>query len=132
MTGIVVFDAGAFVNRYPEFTSVSAPTLQTYFDEATIYLDNTQSSPVSDLTIRATLLNMVTAHIAALNGNGNPAGLVGRVTAATQGSVSAQASYSNAVSGSMAWYIQTSYGASYWAATARYRTMRYRAPVRRC
>jgi hypothetical protein len=58
----VVFDPAAFKARYPEFAAVADPTLAACFDEAGLYLSNTDNSPVQNLTRRATLLNMLTAH----------------------------------------------------------------------
>lgn len=129
----VVFDPAAFKLRYPEFSTVADATLGMYFSEATLYLDNTDTSRITDLGQRAVLLNMLTAHVAALNGagaNGNGApGMVGRINSATEGSVTASAEYAMPANGTQAWYQQTQYGASYWAATGRYRTMQY---VGRC
>lgn len=124
---IVVFDIDAFRARYPEFASVSDDLLNAYFAEATVYLNNTDCSPVTDVAVRAVYLNMLVAHIAAMNsgvGGQAPSGLVGRVASASEGSVSvsladvpqSQASW---------WYLQTHYGAAYWQATAAYRTVRY-------
>lgn len=126
---VVIFDQGAFAARYPEFVAIPSTTLQLYFNEATIYLNNTDSSPVTDGSpggMRAMLLNMLTAHIAALNSgvNGNAApNTVGRVDSATQGSVSAHIEFQ--VPGTAAWFAQTKYGAAYWQATASYRSMHY-------
>ena len=64
----VVFDPAAFKARYPEFAAVAAPTLAACFDEAGLYLSNTDNSPVQNLTRRATLLNMLTAHVAYIGG----------------------------------------------------------------
>ncbi|MEX5413405.1 DUF4054 domain-containing protein [Atlantibacter hermannii] len=124
---IVVFAISAFRARYPEFASVSDDLLNAYFAEATVYLNNTDCSPVTDVDVRAVYLNMLVAHIAAMNsgvGGQAPSGLVGRVASASEGSVSvsladvpqSQASW---------WYLQTPYGAAYWQATAAYRTVRY-------
>lgn len=125
--GVVTFDPIAFVQRYPEFAMVSAPLLSSYFSEATLYLSNTPASRVSDLGQRSVLLNMLVAHIAALyagvNGD-SPSPLVGRINTASEGSVSVAADMGG-VPGTAAWFMQTKYGASYWQATARYRTMRY-------
>lgn len=130
--GVVAFDYGAWAARYPELAaSVSQPQAQGYWNEAGLYLDNTASSLVTDDSVggqRATLLNMVTAHIAQLNAyqNGQAASpLVGRISSATEGSVTVQASM-DAQPGSAAWWQQTKYGAAYWAATSHYRTARYR------
>lgn len=85
---VVVFDPAAFKVRYPEFVTAPNILLGEYFTESGLYLNNTDASPVCDVTIRAMLLNMLVAHIAALrfgvNGNA-PSGLVGRVSSATEG-----------------------------------------------
>jgi hypothetical protein len=117
---VVVFDPVAFLARYPEFTAIQEPTLQAYFAEATIYLDNTDQSRVCDVTVRAVLLNMLVAHIAALAA----ASLVGRINQATEGSVTVSAEMGTP-SGTSAWFQQTKYGAAFWQATAPYRTFQY-------
>ncbi|NWC11932.1 DUF4054 domain-containing protein [Pseudomonas agarici] len=125
--GIVVFNVAGFRARYPEFSSVSDELLQAYFDEATIYLNNTECSPARDLAKRALLLNMLVAHIAAMNSGVNGAEsspLVGRINSATEGSVSVTTDM-GAVSGSAAWFMQTKYGAAYWQATVNLRSFRY-------
>lgn len=124
---IVVFDINAFRERYPEFDTVSDTLLNAYFVEATVYLDNTDCSPVTDVNVRAVYLNMLVAHIAALNsgvGGQKPSGLVGRVASASEGSVSVSTG-EVPVSPSSWWYLQTPYGAAYWQATARYRVFQY-------
>ncbi|EPP6261446.1 DUF4054 domain-containing protein [Cronobacter sakazakii] len=124
---IVVFDIEAFRERYPEFNSVSDALLNAYFVEATVYLDNTDCSPVQDDAVRAVFLNMLVAHIAALNsgvGGQKPSGLVGRISSASEGSVSVSTG-DVPVSQSSWWYLQTPYGAAYWNATAQYRTFKY-------
>jgi hypothetical protein len=129
----VAFDSASFLARYPEFNTLGTPLLQAYFDEATIYLNNTDTSPVIDLGIRSVLLNMLTAHVAAINSGvgGQPASqLVGRISQASEGSVSVSADM-GPVTGSSAWYLQTKYGAAYWQATANYRSFRY-VPGKRC
>ena len=115
-----VFDLAAFRARYPEFSAVADATLGAYFAESGMYLDNTDSSPVIDLYARGLLLNMLVAHIAALSA----AALVGRISSASEGSVSVSADM-GPVTGSSAWFLQTKYGSSFWQASARYRTFRY-------
>lgn len=125
--GVVVFDVARFRVRYPEFATLPDVLLQDYFDESTLYLNNTECSPVSDLTRRALLLNMVLAHIAKLyGGEGGQAAspLVGRISSATEGSVSVSTDM-GAVPGTAAWFMQTKYGASYWQATVNLRSFRY-------
>lgn len=125
--GVVIFDPAAFKLRYPEFSSVDSALLQQYFTQATIYLDNTDFSRVSNLAVRAMLLNMLVAHIAFLYSGANgqsPSGLVGRVDSASEGSVSVHADMPG-VTANSAWYMQTKYGADYWNATAPFRTFQY-------
>jgi hypothetical protein len=138
---VVIFDYQHWMQRYPEFGAVTQPRAQGFFDDACVFCDNTAGSPVPyDSTQtptgpRATYLDMLTAHIAALNGGLDPcgqvaagqgAGVVGRIQSASEGSVSV--SFGDMGSGdgpNAAWYYQTRYGAMYWVATAQYRTFRY-------
>ncbi len=126
--GVVVFDYSRWAVRYPELASSVAENLATeYFDEATLYCDNTDCSPVCDLEMRRKFLGMVTAHIAKLNATLNgeePSGLVGRISNATEGSVTV-ATDMQTNPGSEQWFSQTRYGASFWAASAQFRRMEY-------
>lgn len=123
---VVVFDAANFKIRYPEFAGVADLVLSARFDEATLYLNNTDVSPVQDITRRTVLLYLLTAHIAfisgALNVDGKP-GPVGRVSSATEGSVSVSLEFQTP--GSAAWFMQSQYGASFWQATSSLRGFRY-------
>jgi Protein of unknown function (DUF4054) len=130
--GIVVFDPVAFVATYPSFSTVPSGALTANFNAATLFLTNTYGSVVRDEPTRAMLLNLATAHITALlNGvNGAaPDGTVGRITSATQGSISVSTEM-QAMSESASWWQQTSWGAMFWAATIGYRTARAVGPRR--
>jgi hypothetical protein len=123
---VVSFNPTAFKTRYPEFTTVADGTLGACFDEATLYLSNTDASPVQDIARRTIYLSMLTAHIAFIGGTLNPGGIpnpVGRVSTAGEGSVSANLEYSTP--GSQAWFVQTQYGAAFWQATSSLRGFRY-------
>lgn len=127
---VVTFNYAVWVARYPEFATVSQPLAQSYFDEASIYHANDGTGPVKTAAQQSTYLNMLTAHIAALNATVAgvaPSPLVGRITNASEGSVSVASDYPVTINN--AWFAQTKYGAAYWQATAGYRTMRYRAGV---
>ena len=120
----VVFDVIAFKARYPEFNAVDDVRLSAFFNEATLYLSNTDK-PVKDVVKRATLFNMLVAHIASLAGvlaNNTPSP-VGRVASAGQGSVNVSTEYLPL--GTHAWFTQTQYGAAFWQATVQYRSFRY-------
>jgi hypothetical protein len=119
----VTFNPEIFKQRYPEFAAVSGDLLDMYFDEATLIVSNTDRSRVKDEKERRILLWLLVAHKAKLASN-KQGGLVGRIASASEGSVSVSADM-GPVTNSQAWYIQTQYGAEYWTATAKYRTMRY-------
>lgn len=130
--GVVAFNYGEWLIQYPEFAAVTQPQGQSYFNRATLYCDNTPCSPITDIFQRTVLLNMATAHIASLfmpqPGGQPPNKIVGRISSATQGSVSVQAAYTEPTSDLEAWFNQTPYGAAFWAATTRYRTAFYVSP----
>src|SRR5690348_805737 len=126
-TGVVVFDAAAFVGRYPEFNAVNASVLASLFGEATLMLDNTAASRVQQIEQRTPLLWMLTAHLTALNVGVNgeaPSPLVGRIASASEGSVSVNVD-NGPQPATAAWYMQTKYGAQYWQMTASLRSARY-------
>lgn len=121
------FSVQDFLARYPEFVAVDPALLSAYFEEATLYCDNSDNSLISSASKRGLILNMATAHIAALNAGSNdegPVDSVGRVSSATEGSVSVTLD-AGPVRNAQAWWLQTKYGAAFWAATRQYRTMRY-------
>lgn len=134
MSGPVTFNYAAWVARYPEFASPNGtqPVIEAladqYFAEAGLYVANDGSSIIPNDTLLLMFLNMITAHIAALNAplaNGAPAStLVGRISNASEGSVSVTTE-SDYPPGSAQWYQQTKYGAAYWAASVQFRNFKY-------
>jgi hypothetical protein len=132
MNGIVPFVYATWATRYPELSaSVEEPLAQLFFNEATIYCDNTAGSLIQDDSVngqREMILYMLTSHIAALNATINgiaPSTLVGRIASAGQGSVNVSVD-NQYPPGTAQWFQQTKYGAAYWAATAQFRLFRYR------
>ena len=124
---VAVFDYTLWSLRFPALALKVPSALATaYFSEATLLLDNTDASPVVDAGQRLTLLNLLVAHIAALNGAtpAGAAGLVGRVSSVSEGSVSISSEFTTRV-GSGAWFMQTTWGAEYWALTEPYRQFQY-------
>lgn len=132
----VTFNYTAWLARYPEFAKVDEGYAQLCFNEATLYCANVLCI-VCDPNTLAALLNILTAHIVKLYAaqvNGVPdtedagaapnPGTVGRINNASEGSVSVSLDMPNQPQAA-AWYQQTQYGASFWAATAVYRTARY-------
>ena len=126
---VAVFDYTAWAARYPELAGTVDQALATaLFTEAGLYLDNTDASIVADPALRLILLNMIVAHLAVMGGaldGASPTGQVGRVTSATEGSVSVSLD-TGLAPGTASWWSITSYGLNFWAATKRYRSMHYR------
>lgn len=136
----VSFRYNEWAAAFPAFKNVPEPTAAGYFLRASFLCGNQVTNPVNCVPgMLEMCLWLLTAHIATLNSprdaNGQAAGsnglapspLVGRIDQATEGSVSVHADMgdANAGSPSQAWYMQTTYGAEYWAATAGVRTARY-------
>ena len=117
----MIFDSQLFKFRYPEFSLIADQTLESCFNEATLYCDNSPSSRVTDEAVRMQLLNMLTAHIVKINN----LDMVGRVSEATEGTVTVKTDFPLKANSNMSWYAQTKYGSAYWAATSKFRTMRY-------
>lgn len=130
-TGIAVFVYSDWAVLYPELVAPPDGTGTTtqaqagaLFIQAGLYLNNTPCSVVQNVPIRLQLLYMMTAHLACLvarqaaEPNGNA--IVGRISDATQGSVSVSADVGTTTN-NQAWFYQTQYGMSFWQATAAYR-----------
>lgn len=130
---IVVFDPAAFKAEYPEFAAVTDARCVSLFDMAAAsVLDNTDGSPVMALPYRTQLFFLLVAHMLAIFGAGAAGSSgaigkpVGRLSTATEGSVTAAFAYELPVGSAMAaWYNQTPYGALYWMMTAQFRSLRY-------
>ena len=132
MGAIATFDYTAWSARYPEFsTTVTSGTAPLFFAEAGLYLNNAGCSPVQDIPTQTLIMYAITAHVAALNvgTNGAPAsGLVGRISSASEGSVSV--SVDLAVPKGAEWWGQTKYGFSAYQMLAPFRQFRYFVPGR--
>jgi hypothetical protein len=112
---------------------------QGYFNRACLQFANAPSNPAFEPcgnSLMTGLFYLLTSHIAWLScpkdPSGNPdanglapANLVGRISSATQGSVSVQTEYQGTGSPNEAYYAQTPYGLEFWNATAQFRSMRY-------
>src|SRR5580658_10528801 len=137
-SGVVVFDPAIFTTLYPEFAGIPTAALQFNFNRAQLQLNNSCQSAVQNAQTRQLLLGLLTAHITIIANGTNtggaspittpPLGIVGRISDATEGSVSVHAEYDMSGSPSQAYYVQTKYGAEFWQATVRFRTARYVPP----
>lgn len=127
---VVTFDPTAFKAAYPEFIAVSDARTTTMFTIAEqSILDNTANAPVMDMDYRTQLFYMLVAHMLLLFGTSDTPVLnnapPGRLSSATEGTVSSAFEYILPPGSAMAaWFTQTKYGALYWMATARFRSVR--------
>lgn len=134
--GEVQFNFAEFTAAYPEFATAASGSVAANFALATLRLSNCCGSPIPDANVRQQLLYLLTAHITALftpsgQNNNVPPGLVGRISSATEGSVSAQADMGT-TNPDAAWFQQTKYGAMFWELTSVVRTAHYIPPVDCC
>ncbi|HEX2753728.1 MAG TPA: DUF4054 domain-containing protein [Alphaproteobacteria bacterium] len=123
----ITFDYASWVLIYPQFASLDqTQVINGALPIAELYCRNDGLGPVSTAATQTTLLGLMVAHICQLMygviGKA-PSGLVGRISDATEGSVSVSADFPTTPNN--AWFMQTPFGAAYWQATAAYRTMRY-------
>ena len=133
--GIGAYTLNAAANAAAGDSILVSAALTQNFSLACLLLNNSFASVVQDAPTRAQLLNLLVAHLTALlNGttdaSGNlvpPAGTVGRISSAHQGSVSVATSFKT-MSEAASFFTQTQWGALWWQATAIYRTARYVRP----
>ena len=126
------FDYTKWVAMFPYMASVPEAVASGFFDVAGLLFANDDCSPITDLDKRSVFLNYITAHLARLagypvaaGGSAAPDGMVGRVTSATEGTVSISAGWAASVSNSEAYWLQTPEGATFWQMTRFLRTARY-------
>jgi hypothetical protein len=134
----ITFNFTTFSGMFPEFLAVGNDLAGGYFLRASLIFWNNPSNPANADGNMEMLLYLLTAHIAWLSaprdaaGNPDSSGqlapsLVGRISSASEGSVSVSSEWKGSGSPGEEWYLQTKYGAEFWAATAQYRTARYAA-----
>ena len=122
---VVTFNYTVWLATYPDLSFVTQPTAQAYFDKvAALYIDNTDMGMVN-IPRRTYLLGLLVAHLAQLSKNnaGSGGSLAGRISSASEGSVSVSTEYTGPAG--MAWFALTSYGQEYIQATAGSRLFRY-------
>lgn len=126
---IVNFNYTNWIKLFPMFAQNVSPeqAVDVILPLAEQYCRNDGGGPVNSEQSQTNLLNLMVAHIAQLlfGVNGSPpTGLVGRISNASQGSVSVATEFPSN-NPSAAWYNQTQFGAAFYQAMAPYRTMRY-------
>lgn len=134
-----VFDYAKWAALFPYLAApvggVTEPIATGFFTVAELLFANDDCSPIQDVDKRLVYLNYIVAHLARLSGypvaageTAQPDGMVGRITSATEGTVSVSAGWAASVSNSEAYWIQTAEGATFWQLTRWMRTARYIAP----
>ena len=144
LTPVVTFSFATFVGYFPEFAGISPGLAQAYFNRATgSIISNYETNPAFPDGNLPYLIYLATAHVAwlyctkDLSGNPTsdpsaaqpPSPLVGRISQASEGSVSVSTEYPlDGNSSAQEKYLsQTKYGIELWAALAPYRTAQYAA-----
>ncbi len=123
----VQFDYAAWAAAFPMFSHLSVQQITgPVLTFAQQYCRNDGGGPVTDAGLQLQLLNLMVAHVAQiLYGTNQAAGpsAVGRLSSATEGSVSA--SFEFPTSADQAWFAQTQWGAMYWQMIAPFRLGAY-------
>lgn len=124
---IVTFDPAAFKIAFPDYANLTDEQLDSFFLVAELIVNNTDASIVPydptatpEVKERKILLDLLVAHQSELSTRGN--GSVGRPNSGSEGSVSF--SLDMVTTGNSQWFLQTQWGATFWQATAKYRTAR--------
>lgn len=116
---IVTFDVENFRARFPHLTSISDATLQACFDDVCEIYGNTDATspfpydPAQNIFKRRIFLYAATCHIATLE-QWSQSGQEGRITNASQGSVSSTFDLYKANKETPDWWNQTLCGQQAW------------------
>lgn len=110
-SGVVKFDYNYLQSAFPEL-SMTPTSASIAFEWAEQIVNNTTNSYVCCCCKRKNLLNLLTAHIIALNNRG--AGNVGTIGNASEGSVSVGYNQSSIDKLGAGWFGQTQYGLLFW------------------
>lgn len=126
--GVVVsFNYSTWVALFPQFAYLSQAQATQYFNLATQYVRNDGGGPVCTAAQQSALLNLVTAHLAQIfaptAAGGAPPNIVGRISSASEGSVSVSTE-NQYPPGTAQWWQQTPAGSAAWEMMKPYRTMR--------
>lgn len=122
----MAFSFNEWAARFPELATQGTPQQITQLASEAGLAYNLEW--VNDPDQKATLSNLAVAHLVKLRLGDNSSaaqGMVGRITAASEGSVSVSLDAGPIGSSTMAWWMQTPYGAQFWLLTASHRQFRY-------
>ena len=129
---IVTFNYATWVQLFPQFAYLNITQAQLYWSLATQVHRNDGGGPITDPETQTNLLNLATAHIVQLfapnptnTGFNRDPNVVGRITNASEGSVSVATEMTLPPNANASWWNQTQPGSLYWLVSAPFRTMRY-------
>jgi len=124
---IVTFDYANWAALFPQFSNLTEQQVETVIlPLAEQYCRNDGGGPVCDPNVQTQLINLMVAHVSQLlfGSMTQPLSpLVGRISTASEGSVSVGVEFPTTPSS--AWYLQTQYGAMYWQLVLPFRLGRY-------
>jgi hypothetical protein len=111
--GAVVFDWTLWQAEYFALAQkgVTQAAATAAFAKAGMFVNNTGLSPVQDADQRQAVLNDIAAHLLQLQLNSAAGGGVGRISSASEGSVSVSFDMPT-TNATEAWWMQTAYGAT--------------------
>jgi hypothetical protein len=125
----ITFDNNQWYAQFPEFKRVIPATVSAMFTVATTLIRNDGGGPIRDAQAQQNALYYATAHLIRLfyppGNNGEPYDFTGRISSATEGSVTVATELNLPVNPGAAWWTQTPYGFAAWQILASDRTMRY-------
>lgn len=137
MGASITFNYATWIPAYPQFINTPQPTIElVVVPLAQVQCRTDGGSPVRDQATLTVLFGLMVAHVTQLMFGSTIApltGVVGRVSQATQGSVSVSAEYNNP-NPAAAWFLQTPYGAVYYQAISGFTLGVYaprQVPIRR-
>lgn len=123
---IATFSYPIWAQTFPQFSNVyEGQVLGLLLPVAESFCANDGSGPANDLNTQLNMINLLVAHLAQLffGSTTQPLSpLVGRISSATQGSVSVVVEMPTTPDA--AWFNQTQYGAGFWAMSSIYRRFR--------
>lgn len=118
MDGRIGFDYHTFKILFPSLATETEARLQMLWDTACTIVSNPNPVICSESTLKRVLLYLV-AHLITLDNRG--ADTAGRISSATEGSVSVGFEALPIKSMDEAWWAQTQYGMTAWRITSPYR-----------
>ena len=115
----ITFDPNAWAAAYPQFSNLTSATITgVVLPLATVYCRNDGGGPICDINMQTQALWLMVAHVAQIlfgSTTQNASPLVGRVTNASEGSVSVASDWPKSDSVTDAWLSQTPYGVAFLA-----------------